>query len=86
METQTYNNFFRDRTVLITGGAGFIGSSLASTLVSLGANVRVLDDFSTGHKSNVEQLEVEVFEGSILDEAILQRSISGCDCIFSKSP
>jgi nucleoside-diphosphate-sugar epimerase len=82
METQTYNNFFRDRTVLITGGAGFIGSSLASTLVSLGANVRVLDDFSTGHKSNVEQLEVEVFEGSILDEAILQRSISGCDCIF----
>ena len=82
METQTYNNFFRDCTVLITGGAGFIGSTLASRLVSLGANVRVLDDFSTGHKSNVEQLEVEVFEGSILDEAILQRSISGCDCIF----
>ena len=82
METQTYNNFFRDCTVLITGGAGFIGSTLASRLVSLGANVRILDDFSTGHLSNVEKLEVEVFEGTILDEEILRTSITGCDCVF----
>ena len=82
METQTYNNFFRDRTSLITGGAGFIGSSLASKLISLGANVRVLDDFSTGHKSNVEQLDVEVFEGSILDETMLRTAVSGCDSVF----
>jgi len=82
METQTYNNFFQDRTVLITGGAGFIGSSLASRLISLGAKVRILDDFSTGHISNVNKLEAEVFEGSILNEKLLNKSISGCDCVF----
>jgi UDP-glucose 4-epimerase len=82
METQTYNNFFQDRLLLITGGAGFIGSSLASTLVSLGAKVRILDDFSSGNKSNVKHLNAEVFEGSILDEVILKKSVLGCDCVF----
>ena len=82
METKTYNNFFHNRTLLITGGAGFIGSTLANTLISLGAHVRILDDFSTGHKSNVQHLDAEVFEGSILDETMLRKSISGCDCVF----
>ncbi len=82
MASRAYDIFFKDRTLLITGGAGFIGSTLATKLVALGAHVRILDDFSTGHKSNVELLPVEVFEGSVSDELLLNKSIAGCDAIF----
>ncbi|MBC8522478.1 NAD-dependent epimerase/dehydratase family protein [PVC group bacterium] len=85
MVSRDYDNFFAKRTLLITGGAGFIGSSLANKLVSLGASVRILDDFSTGHRSNVETINVEVFEGSILDSDILEKSMEGCDCVFHQA-
>ena len=41
---------------LVTGGAGFIGSHIASALVASGARVRILDDLSTGHRENVEEI------------------------------
>ncbi len=41
---------------LVTGGAGFIGSHIASALVAGGARVRILDDLSTGHRENVEEI------------------------------
>ncbi|MDP6541238.1 MAG: NAD-dependent epimerase/dehydratase family protein [Phycisphaerales bacterium] len=85
MVSRDYDNFFAKRTLLITGGAGFIGSSLANKLVSLGASVRILDDFSTGHRSNVETMNAEVFEGSILDSDILEKSMEGCDCVFHQA-
>ena len=54
---------------LVTGGAGFIGSHLAEGLVSRGHQVRVLDNFSTGKKENLESFraEVELIEGDVRD-------------------
>lgn len=58
--------------ILITGGAGFIGSNLAKQLQADGVDhVAVIDDFSTGFRSNLEGLDVELFEGSILDRDLL---------------
>ncbi len=82
MASSLYDNFFQDRTVLITGGAGFIGSTLSKELCSLGAKVRILDDFSTGHASNIGSLDIEVFKGSILNETLLEKSLLDCDCVF----
>ena len=61
--------FNSDDRFLITGGAGFIGSNLAHHLAEQGARVRILDDFSTGRRENLEGLEgrVEIVEGSIVD-------------------
>ena len=57
--------------ILVTGGAGFIGSHLTDRLVADGHDVTVLDNFSTGIRANLSQLEnkpqVKIIEGSILD-------------------
>lgn len=51
--------------VLITGGGGFIGSNLARALLERGDEVRVLDNFSTGQRSNLIDLDVELIEGDL---------------------
>jgi UDP-glucose 4-epimerase len=73
--------FFGGRTVLVTGGAGFIGSHLAAHFLAAGADVRVLDDLSTGHRRNVPG-GARFHEGSILDGDLLAAAVRGCDCIF----
>ncbi|MDJ1433100.1 NAD-dependent epimerase/dehydratase family protein [Halostagnicola sp. A-GB9-2] len=72
-----------DKTILITGGAGFIGSHLASTLVS-DNDVRVLDNLSTGHRSNVPD-GATFFEGTLLDEDTLAIASDGVDLIFHEA-
>jgi len=76
-----YNGYFRQRTALVTGGAGFIGSHIAQRLLDLGATVRVLDDLSSGYEHNVPE-GAEFIRASILDDADLRRAIEGCEFIF----
>lgn len=72
---------------LVTGGAGFIGSHLAESLVSEGAQVTVLDNLSTGHYRNIEQLTsgVTFVEGDIRDADLVERLTSGCDVVFHQA-
>lgn len=69
--------------VLVTGGAGFIGSHIVEDLVSAGYEVTVLDDFSSGLRANLEAVadRVRVIEGSIQDEATLRRAMEGVDLV-----
>ena len=76
--TRIRDGAFQDVDVLVTGGGGFIGSHLAHRLVEAGARVRILDDFSTGRRANLDGLDIELFEASILDDDALARAVSGC--------
>ncbi|VTR93750.1 nad-dependent epimerase dehydratase : Uncharacterized protein OS=Planctomyces maris DSM 8797 GN=PM8797T_21943 PE=4 SV=1: Epimerase [Gemmata massiliana] len=68
---------------LVTGGAGFIGSHLVEELVRRGSPVRVLDDFSTGLRSNISQhTNVEVVEGSLTDVDAVMRAVQGAGVIY----
>ena len=71
---------------LLTGGAGFIGSHLAERLIADGHSVTVVDDFSTGRRSNLAHLEgnrrFRLIEGSVLDEALMEDTIRDADRVF----
>lgn len=72
--------------ILVTGGAGFIGSHLCERLVADGHSVTALDDFSTGRILNLESLlgstNFTLVEGSILDTALLNQIVQGTDYVF----
>ena len=70
--------------VLVTGGAGYIGSHLVDRLVHLGHNVSVIDDLSTGSLQNLDgaQPHIAFVEGSILDEALVERLVRDTDVVF----
>ncbi len=70
---------------LVTGGAGFIGSHIAAHLCSLGADVRVLDNFSTGKRENLDGLPVTVIEGDIRDRACVASAVNGMDTVFHQA-
>ncbi|MFH1472847.1 MAG: SDR family oxidoreductase [bacterium] len=69
---------------LITGGAGFIGSNIVKKLVDLGQDVRVIDNFSTGKKENVEPFldKVEFIEGDFTDPNLARKAVNGVDYIL----
>ncbi|MEC8336936.1 MAG: SDR family oxidoreductase [Planctomycetota bacterium] len=75
------------RTFLVTGGAGFIGSHIATALVERGDQVRVLDNLSTGHLDNLAHLadRVEFIEGDLVDGEKIARAVQGVDCIFHQA-
>ena len=69
-------------TVLVTGGAGFIGSNLVRRLQEEGREVRVHDNFSTGDRSNLEGLDVELVEGDLRSYERVATAARGADVIF----
>jgi UDP-glucose 4-epimerase len=67
--------------ILITGGAGFIGSNLAEIALGSGHEVTIIDDFSTGFEKNLQGLDVRLVRGTILDAGALADSLVGVHSI-----
>jgi UDP-glucose 4-epimerase len=70
------------RTVLVTGGGGFIGSNLVRALLERGDTVKVLDNFSTGSRENLAGLDVEVIEGELRSYERVHNAVRGADVVF----
>ncbi|MBV9210312.1 MAG: NAD-dependent epimerase/dehydratase family protein, partial [Acidobacteria bacterium] len=72
---------------LVTGGAGFVGSHIAAALLESGARVRVIDDLSTGHRENLDELggQVDFIEASLADEAALSRALEDVELVFHEA-
>ena len=70
------------RVSLVTGGAGFIGSNLVRALLERGDDVRVLDNFSTGNRRNLEGLGVEVIEGELRSYERVHNAVRGADVVY----
>jgi UDP-glucose 4-epimerase len=74
------------KRVCITGGGGFIGSSLADRLAARGVEVVVLDDFRTGRREFLAEAlagpSVRLIEGDVLDRAAVEEATRGCDWVF----
>jgi nucleoside-diphosphate-sugar epimerase len=68
--------------VLVTGGAGFIGSNLVDALLAVGDDVRVLDNFSTGYRSNLRSSDIEVIEGDLRSFERVSAAMRGVEVVF----
>src|ERR687886_2801066 len=68
--------------VLVTGGAGFIGANLVRALLERGDDVRVLDNFSTGNRANLADLDVEIVEGELRSYERVHNAVRGVEVIF----
>ncbi len=91
---ELYADFFQNQRCLITGGAGFIGSHLAEALLTLGAQVVVLDDLSGGEKGNLQFYfndpgrypgTLEFVESSILEIPTLEGAVKDCRFVFHQA-
>jgi UDP-glucose 4-epimerase len=71
-------------TTLVTGGGGFIGSHLVDRLLELGHAVRVLDNFSTGHRANLRRTlaHIELIEGDLRDPDTVRRAMQGAEIVL----
>jgi len=72
---------------LVTGGSGFIGSNIAHELVKRGEDVRVIDNFSTGNKVNIAEIEnrIELIDGDIRDFWTVQQAVVGVDYVLHQA-
>ncbi|MDQ3439106.1 MAG: SDR family oxidoreductase [Planctomycetota bacterium] len=83
---QLHGTRFAGSRVLVTGGAGFIGSHLSESLLRLGARVVVLDNLSTGRRENLRQIDgAELIEGSILDADAVAHAMHGARYVFHQA-
>ena len=74
-------------TYTVTGGAGFIGSNIVAELVRRGENVRVIDNFATGRRENIEPLasSITLYEGSITDFGLCMDACRGADYVLHQA-
>ena len=82
------NSSYFQKNVLITGGAGFIGSNLASTLLGLGATVTIFDNFESDSGANRFNLEgidnhIRLIQADIRDEVAMKDAVQGQDFLFN---
>lgn len=72
---------------LVTGGAGFIGSNLAAALASKGARVRIIDNLSTGHAENLDEIagDIDFVEANVADEDALHRALEDVELVFHEA-
>ncbi len=70
--------------VLVTGGAGFIGSNIVDRLIDDGAEVNVLDDLSTGYAENINP-KATLIEGDIADPEAVRRAVAHCEIVFHEA-
>jgi UDP-glucose 4-epimerase len=73
----------KNKKVLITGGAGFIGSNLARRLLQNGNSVTILDNYTSGYRSNIDLLpEAKIIEGDVRDKNSVELAIKGAEVVF----
>jgi nucleoside-diphosphate-sugar epimerase len=72
---------------LVTGGAGFIGSHIAAALIDRGARVRIIDDLSTGHLENVDEIggDIDFVQASLTDHKALSRALKDVELVFHEA-
>lgn len=72
---------------LVTGGAGFIGSHIASGLIEAGARVRIIDDLSTGYRENIAEIggDVDVVEATLADESAVRKALEDVELVFHEA-
>ena len=73
--------------VLVTGGAGFIGSNLADELIKQGAKVKIIDNLITGFRENLEEIngDFDFIEGDINDDTILKKALENVEIVFHQA-
>jgi nucleoside-diphosphate-sugar epimerase len=72
---------------LVTGGAGFIGSHIAAALIDRGARVRIIDDLSTGHRENIDEIggDVDFIQASLADASAVGRALEDVELVFHEA-
>ncbi|MCR4305882.1 MAG: NAD-dependent epimerase/dehydratase family protein, partial [Candidatus Daviesbacteria bacterium] len=77
---------WKNRKILVTGGASFIGSHLVDRLVPLAAAVRVVDDLSSGKKENIQihlkNKAIEFVQGDLREQKITGKALKGMDLVI----
>src|ERR1700731_4034512 len=84
--TKEMNMNWNKKRALVTGGASFIGSALVDALVDRGADVRVVDNFSSGRRENLaahlRSKIIELIDADLLDDAVARKAAHGMDLVF----
>lgn len=73
--------------IVVTGGAGFIGSNIADALISRGAKVVIIDNFATGYRENLDEIkgDFDFIEASVIDNAAVSKAVEGAEIVFHQA-